>query len=1361
MRTFGRKQAPIKQMKKRPRFVIWTLAWLTFAVATAFSSDLQINSLSAYDGQSNIVFQATGNVVINGGLLTPPVLPPGVANGRLEIQSGRNIIVASGTSIVAGPGWSVYFTSRNAIVLESGSKIEADAGKVTLEASSVNQDGVIQADSIGTASGLIAIQASTSIKLGADSTISAQGDGQGISAGGTVVIKSDASFSDQAGSTIDIAGGGQGGNGGKAEISAPQIGAINSTVNGQALDGFAGGEVTIDPANVYLTANGAAKNGYTSIAFSSFSGTSISVTADQNIEIGGLWTLANSSSSALLTLIAGNNISFDNSAGISAGAKWGVDLTAGTALPQGSTPTSGNDGIYLNGTAYLQTFDGSINLSASNEVIVGSGAIRTIGGGSIGVTTTYGNINSGTSVAGYNYYALGTGTVAKPYYTPFQFSGSGAGQTINYNQSNLGGIATAAGGNVTLNAGSNVLSFPATTVAAGDAGIGAFGPEAGNVSITAGGNVYGNFMLANGTGTVTAGQNAGTLQNNVALSLVAGSWNLNAQNNIYLQEVRNPNGVFNNTTVGLNHTVSTGNHLFDYSPSASVSLKAANGVYLTGYDLPRPNGAVPMLLPATLNINAGAGGSTLDTPAAVDANGNSVTLSDSDITLFPSANGNLHITTTGGGGLSSGNFDGSVAKLLMSNSGQKQWFIANSGVQPFSEEDNAITPPELGNENPVILNISGSMNDLVLQVSKLAQVTVDGDMNNCSFFGQNSNAGDTTSISVGGQIYNSGSFNQVTLAQSFPSLPANDLPPGTTNSWDIALQLAVNPALLPTQSLQGLPPSTLASYLVSAAAFPGVNFGSFLACDPPSGTLTAIGPLSSQILTALESPTLTVARYASNGYPLLDANGHFVTDTISWILTASANAALISYLGAISQEASPLGVNNGAYVVGGTGEFDVTANSINLGNSDGILTVGNGSILGRDYSLLAPYMTSGSGANLKVTVTQDQTATVDGVTTTTSSLTIPSSTIATLGGGNVTVNSLAGTMDLGSQSLLPFEAEIMNNNGQIGLGIYTSGGGNMTVTAFGTINIDGSRVATLDGGNVFIQSLTGGVNAGSGGTIAIPINVFSPTFSFPYEPAEHVFADGIVAFTLAPLAGGSLVPGAATIPGNITVLTPEGSIYTTSGGILQENLSGGGLSAASTITLVAGSPGYMGNIMLGQSGVIGGTINLTASGTITGISFSPLQVMTSDLSPGYAGVAYSQQLSATNGLAPYTWSLVNGSLPSGLTLAAGGLISGTPATNGTFNFTVQAGDAVSEIATQPLSLQIAPPASAPALSAYGYTANGFSFTLTGTTNAAYVVEASTNLVNWVPLLTNNAPFVFVDSNAAQYSLRFYQAVPLP
>jgi len=287
----------------------------------------------------------------------------------------------------------------------------------------------------------------------------------------------------------------------------------------------------------------------------------------------------------------------------------------------------------------------------------------------------------------------------------------------------------------------------------------------------------------------------------------------------------------------------------------------------------------------------------------------------------------------------------------------------------------------------------------------------------------------------------------------------------------------------------------------------------------------------------------------------------------------------------------------------------VTANSINLGNSDGILSVGTGSVLGRNYSFLAPYVAS--GANLKVTVAQDQTVTVDGVTTTESSLTIPGSTIASFAGGNVTVTSTGGSLDLGSQSLLPFEPGIMSANGQIGLGVYTSGGGNLTVTALGTINIDGSRVATLDGGDVFIESYTGDVNAGSGATFVIPVKTYSSTYAIPYEPYEYAYANGIVADTLAPLDDGSLIPGAATSPGNITVITPQGSIYANVGGILQESLDGN-FPPGPTITLQAGTPAggdwkstappiYSGDIQLGNSGVIGGTVNVQATGKVTGL----------------------------------------------------------------------------------------------------------------------------------------------------------------
>jgi hypothetical protein len=63
-------------------------------------------------------------------------------------------------------------------------------------------------------------------------------------------------------------------------------------------------------------------------------------------------------------------------------------------------------------------------------------------------------------------------------------------------------------------------------------------------------------------------------------------------------------------------------------------------------------------------------------------------------------------------------------------------------------------------------------------------------------------------------------------------------------------------------------------------------------------------------------------------------------------------------------------------------------------------------------------------------------------------------------------------------------------------------------------------------------------------------------------------------------------------------------------------------------------------------------------------------------STGQVNVAYSSSLVASGGLQPYTFSIIGGSLPPGLTLnTTTGAITGTPTTAGTFNFTAMVADA--------------------------------------------------------------------------------------
>jgi hypothetical protein len=67
-------------------------------------------------------------------------------------------------------------------------------------------------------------------------------------------------------------------------------------------------------------------------------------------------------------------------------------------------------------------------------------------------------------------------------------------------------------------------------------------------------------------------------------------------------------------------------------------------------------------------------------------------------------------------------------------------------------------------------------------------------------------------------------------------------------------------------------------------------------------------------------------------------------------------------------------------------------------------------------------------------------------------------------------------------------------------------------------------------------------------------------------------------------------------------------------------------------------------------------------------------VMPQALPDGFTGAPYARTITASGGTPPYTFSVVDGSLPPGLALAEDGQISGTPTTPGAYAFTVQAAD---------------------------------------------------------------------------------------
>lgn len=97
------------------------------------------------------------------------------------------------------------------------------------------------------------------------------------------------------------------------------------------------------------------------------------------------------------------------------------------------------------------------------------------------------------------------------------------------------------------------------------------------------------------------------------------------------------------------------------------------------------------------------------------------------------------------------------------------------------------------------------------------------------------------------------------------------------------------------------------------------------------------------------------------------------------------------------------------------------------------------------------------------------------------------------------------------------------------------------------------------------------------------------------------------------------------------------------------------LDPADAMTLYAGTDNGVFSITFGASCSIAIGPSMIPSGTV--------------------GVAYSQNLYGSGGAAPYSFAVTNGSLPSGLGLSSGGTLSGTPASSGTYSFTITATDA--------------------------------------------------------------------------------------
>jgi hypothetical protein len=205
-------------------------------------------------------------------------------------------------------------------------------------------------------------------------------------------------------------------------------------------------------------------------------------------------------------------------------------------------------------------------------------------------------------------------------------------------------------------------------------------------------------------------------------------------------------------------------------------------------------------------------------------------------------------------------------------------------------------------------------------------------------------------------------------------------------------------------------------------------------------------------------------------------------------------------------------------------------------------------------------------------------------------------------------------------------------------------------------------------------------------------------------------AAGSITFTVTVHDSGGLAQSA---PLALTINPPPLAIVTaqlpggTTGAAYNQSLAGAGGAPPLIWSIIAGSlpPG----LTLAPAGAISGTPTAAGSFAITiqlsdSASAAPvtrpltiavaagLTITTVPTLPGVTlGKVYTATLAAAAGAPPFTWSVIAGAVPAGLTLnPSTGVVTGTPTATGTFAFTAQVADTASAKAAKALTVTVAP-----------------------------------------------------------------------
>ncbi|MCC6237105.1 MAG: putative Ig domain-containing protein [Dehalococcoidia bacterium] len=457
------------------------------------------------------------------------------------------------------------------------------------------------------------------------------------------------------------------------------------------------------------------------------------------------------------------------------------------------------------------------------------------------------------------------------------------------------------------------------------------------------------------------------------------------------------------------------------------------------------------------------------------------------------------------------------------------------------------------------------------------------------------------------------------------------------NTASRALAIKVNPALA----------------ITTAALAAGVQSAAYT-----SQTLAATG--GSGVYTwAIESGalptglTLNTSTGAITGTPSASGTANFsarVTDSAN-VTTTKALSITVSGSGVLTVVTASLpgATQNDAYnetltAAGGSGSYTWTLSggtTLPTGLSLSTAGVISGTPTGTGTSTFTVQVTDGAAASTTKQLSITVSSVVD-ITTTS----LPSATA-----GNGYVQALTST-----GGAAPIIWSIAS--GSLPAGISLSGGAGVisgVATATGTFNI--TLQAQDANGVQDTQAVSLTVNAPSSvniTTTTLPNGIVNNSFTYVLQRTG-----GVAPFTWS-VTSGSLPAWLALDP---------------SSGLLTGTPTASASAVTFTVQVQAGN------------GAGGTTVDTQVLSVSVGQAGAP-DITTTSLPDATQNVAYSQTLSRSGGTSPWTWTLVSGSLPSGLGLSSTGVISGTPTTLETRSFTVRLTDGDGRTDEQTLSIAV-------------------------------------------------------------------------